>query len=344
MAIRLFARRFLRIALLSAATGSAAACSLGNQEAPELIGPSQFGRTITLTATPDQLVQDGTSQTTVTAVVRNEAGAPVQGVLLNFGVTSSDGRFITPSAQAVVTDANGRAQVTVTAPAAPSALPDSPVTLTVTASPVGDNLDNVTPQQISVRLVPPPGTLPANNPPVAAFTASPTVASVNQNITFDASSTTDERVVCGTNCTYAWDFGDGTLGSGITVTKQFSTSAGTSVTVTLTVTDPRGATDTETRTITVTAPTAPDASITVSPTQPRVNQAVNFDASGSTVGSGASITQYEWVWGDGTANTTSASAQTQHTYSAAGTYVVRLTVRDSLGRTDSTTTNVTIAQ
>ena len=340
---RILHRSWIRIGAAAVALITAG-CTLPKQEAPGFIGPSRFGRTITLSATPDQLVQDGASQTTITAVLRDETGSPVRGVLLNFTASSSDGRTVEPSAQGVVTDTNGRAQVTVTAPPAPAALPISAVTLTVTASAVGDDLSNVNPQQVFVQLVPPAGTLPANNAPVAAFTTSPTVINIGQNITFDASATTDEGTVCGASCTYAWDFGDGTTASGVIVTKQFSTTAPSSVTVTLTVTDARGGTDTEARTFTINAPTAPDANITVSPTQPRVNQAVNFDAGGSTIGSGATIVQYEWVWGDGSANTTTTSPQAQHTYSAAATYVVRLTIRDSFGRTDTTTTNVTVAQ
>jgi PKD repeat protein len=68
---------------------------------------------------------------------------------------------------------------------------------------------------------------------------------------------------------------------------------------------------------------------------------LNFDGSGSAaVAVGATIVEYTWTWGDGTA--ASSGAQTTHTYSAAGTYVVRLTVRDSLGRTGTVTVSVTV--
>jgi len=56
---------------------------------------------------------------------------------------------------------------------------------------------------------------------------------------------------------------------------------------------------------------------------------VHFDASASSDADG-SITSYTWHFGDGATQTTT-SATTSHTYSAARTYTVMLTVHDSAG-------------
>ena len=66
-----------------------------------------------LSATPDRLPRDGSSQSVITVTVRDEASRPVAGQRLN--VSSSVG---TLSATDVVTNANGQASVTFTAPVA----------------------------------------------------------------------------------------------------------------------------------------------------------------------------------------------------------------------------------
>jgi microbial collagenase len=72
---------------------------------------------------------------------------------------------------------------------------------------------------------------------------------------------------------------------------------------------------------------------------------LNFDAGGSTAATGTTIVRYNWVWGDGT-STETTDPQIAHVFSTGlpvGTYVVRLTVRDSLGRTATTTASVTVS-
>ncbi len=72
----------------------------------------------------------------------------------------------------------------------------------------------------------------ANKPPVASFTATP----VNLTVSFNAAASSDPD---GTIATYAWAFGDGTTGSGVTASHTYA-SAGTYAVV-LTVTDNQGA-------------------------------------------------------------------------------------------------------
>ncbi|RJS81043.1 PKD domain-containing protein, partial [Methanophagales archaeon] len=88
-----------------------------------------------------------------------------------------------------------------------------------------------------------------NQPPTASFTYSPQNPVVGEEITFDASSSTDPD---GSIVSYEWDFGDGNTGSGKIVTHSYP-SAG-DYTVTLTVTDDKGAKDSTTKEIKVTPP------------------------------------------------------------------------------------------
>jgi len=65
-----------------------------------------------------------------------------------------------------------------------------------------------------------------------------------------------------------------------------------------------------------------------------------FDASASSDSDG-SISSYRWDFGEGDA-TESTSAVSNHTYAAAGTYTVNLTVTDNEGATDTSSKTVTV--
>ena len=127
--------------------------------------------------------------------------------------------------------------------------------------------------------------------------------------------------------------------TGQTISKTFSDPGNFSVA--LTITDPFGRSATTSRLITVVQGTAPTASFVFSPTDPRVNQAVNFNGSASTAASGRRIVTYRWDFGDG-AQTETSGPTASHTYTLARTYTVTLTVVDDTGRTGTTSQEVTI--
>jgi PKD repeat protein len=125
----------------------------------------------------------------------------------------------------------------------------SPGTYTITAEaavPDDQNqADNTNSTTVKVNPKPQPP-----QPPTAAFTYSPSKPLVGQTVLFNASASYDPD---GTIVSYSWDFGDGTTGSGKTVTHKYAKAG--KYTVKLTVTDDDGQTsDPVSKLITVEAP------------------------------------------------------------------------------------------
>jgi hypothetical protein len=79
-------RHLLSIAAaLVLATGG---CSLDKVEDPPLVGPSETGLSVQLTALPDTLNADGVSQAVVQMVLRDPSGQPVSGRAILFCTTT----------------------------------------------------------------------------------------------------------------------------------------------------------------------------------------------------------------------------------------------------------------
>ena len=111
-----------------------------------------------------------------------------------------------------------------------------------------------------------------NQAPTASFTFSCTGLTCN----FNASASSDPD---GSIANYAWNFGDGTTGSGVTPSKTFA-SSGTR-TVTLTVTDNGGTSGNTSQSVTVTAPT--DLTLTVTVRKIRGTSFADLSWTGSSV-------------------------------------------------------------
>jgi PKD repeat protein len=164
-----------------------------------------------------------------------------------------------------------------------------------------------------------------NERPAASFT----FACQGFTCTVDGSASWDPD---GAITSYAWHFGDGTTGSGATVSHTYAAPGVYGVT--LTVTDDGGATGTQSTSVSINAP--PVASSTFACN----GLTCNFGGSGSSDPDGT-ITSYAWTFGDGM---TASGPTVSHTYVAAGTYIVTLTVTDNGGATGTQGQNVTVSQ
>jgi hypothetical protein len=107
-------RALLALSLTVALTG----CAIDETPAPSLTGPSELGLSVALTASPDTLLMNGTAQSTVSVVVRNNNGQLVPGQVfyVQTRVGSTVNGFGTLSASSITTDSQGRAAVLFTAP------------------------------------------------------------------------------------------------------------------------------------------------------------------------------------------------------------------------------------
>ena len=173
---------------------------------------------------------------------------------------------------------------------------------------------------------------PSTGPTIARFTFSPTNPTINQDVSFNGSSSTVS------NGTFAWDFGDGQTGAGVTVTHQYPRSG--TFTVTLSVTSDTRATSTSSRTINVSATLPPTtANFTFSPTNPAINQDVVFNTIAQGPG-GIVAGIFAWDFGDGG---TGAGATVTHRYARGGTFTVTLRVTTDTGLSATTSRPIAVS-
>lgn len=341
-----------RLPILGAFLLGLAGCTVKSTEAPDLIGPSEFGLSFSVTATPDSVPQDGSSTASVVVQAFDSNGAPkanvtfrveiqVGGVPVDYGMLSN---------KSIVTRTDGRATTLYTAPPPLPAGANldycQPGLFTailaggcveIVATPVGSDFRTGMTQFAQVHLVPQGVILPPAGTPTASFIFSPTTPSANAPVQFDASASSSPNE---TITSYAWDFGDGTTGSGRTTSHVFG--AAQTYSVTLTVTNDRGRSASVTKTVTVAAASTPTAAFVFSPSAPTVKAEVFFDASDSRAGNGHRIVSYQWNWGDGESAPASASPLQQHDYQSAGTFKVVLTVTDESGQIGTTSKDVAV--
>jgi PKD repeat protein len=153
---------------------------------------------------------------------------------------------------------------------------------------------------------------------LSAFNDSPTP--LGEATTFTA------VITAGTNLTFTWDFGDGTLGGGDIVTHTFAAPGLYTATVT--------ATNSISPAIATTLATILDlpiqglSAVNDSPTP--LGEATTFTA---VITAGTNVT-YTWDFGDGTLG---SGAVVTHTYAAAGTYTATVTATNSANSLSQTT-------
>ncbi len=319
-----------------------AGCTVKEVEPPSLAGPSTLAQSLIISAVPDSILQDQSSSTIV-VLARGPNGQGIDGLRLRAQVFVNDVAldFGTLAPKETITGGGttrGEARFVYTAPSRPVESVGIGTRVTIRVTPVGTDSGNLTPSDVHVNVIPPGVILPPNGAPVAAFSVSPSGLTRGVTATFDASTSTDEGVVCGSACAYRWNFGDGSTGSGMLTTHQYRSSG--SFPVILTVTDIRGMSGSATQTLSVAAAAAPTAAFVFSPSSPARGQTIFFNASTSRPATNRSIVSYDWDFGDGR----SASGLTAtKIYDSNGAFVVVLTVKDDVNEIGTSTQTITIS-
>jgi len=206
------------------------------------------------------------------------------------------------------------------------------------------------------------GTGPLQAPvvtPTARFSFSPSAPPANSPVQFDGSLScvgpADPTAVtpCGGNASgaitaYNWNFGDGTGGSDPVASHKFGV-AGTYA-VTLTVVNSSGRSHTTSHPVPVAVGLGPTANFTISPTDPEPYYSVVFNGQASTPGTGHTIQQWNWDFGDvfplppGVPPQATTGSVVTHQFFAlpTTTYTIVLTVVDEAGQSSSTTKTLTV--
>ena len=129
-------------------------CRLADSTMPPLAGPSSLGLSLTITASPDTLAEDGRSQSIVSIEARDAAGRTVSNLSFAVDLESDEpfnlGRI---SARTVVTDLSGRAVVIYTAPPRVSTNHAGRVVV-LAFTPVGTDFGSQTMRRVQIRLRP----------------------------------------------------------------------------------------------------------------------------------------------------------------------------------------------
>jgi hypothetical protein len=222
------------------AVALSAGCSIADQKAPDLTGPSELGLSLAITATPDLIAANGASQSVINVVARDANGQPAANVELRVDTVDAGGAVVETgmlSARRITTGSNGQASVTFTAPMETSFGVDCNCTVKVRLLPISTNSGSQWARFVMIKLVP-PATIVVPGAPTPDFFFNPAQPRPGQDVLFDASRSFDSD---GFIASYKWEWGD----ADPPVTRATATedhdyaSAGTYF-VTLTVTDNAG--------------------------------------------------------------------------------------------------------
>jgi cytochrome c len=186
-------------------------------------------------------------------------------------------------------------------------------------------------QTIAIAVSDPPG----NRPPSVDAAAAPRSGHAPLDVVLTAEGTDPD----GDALTYAWDFGDGSATAQGRRARHTYTHSGT-FTARVTATDAAGATASDTVDVVVGDPAANQAPTVVAAADPAGGTAplkVSFTADGSDPDGDA--LSYAWNFGDGGQG---GGQKVTHTFAAAGSYAVTVTVRDAAGGTGVATLPVVV--
>ena len=182
---------------------------------------------------------------------------------------------------------------------------------------------------------------PVGNQAPVADPNGPYNGTVGVPVTFNGNGSSDPD---GTIVQYDWDFGDGTSAPNAGPTPSHTYATAGTFTVSLTVTDDGGLTNTATTTATIVAAAQDPIADPNGPYTGTTNVALTLNGGASFDPDGGVITQYDWDFGDGSPAVSVTTPTVSHTYTAAGTYTVTLTVVDDEGATSApATTTATIS-
>jgi DNA/RNA endonuclease G (NUC1) len=175
-------------------------------------------------------------------------------------------------------------------------------------------------------------------PPIGVIAGPAGAIAEGDTASFDATASLDPN---GTVASYSWDFGDGSIGSGVSVTHTYAQDG--AFTVRLIVTDNDGLTDSTTFTVNVT-----NVAPVVGPVpNGALNVGATYTAAGAFSDPGADAWTATVNWGDGSASETvplsSRNFSLTHIYTAGGTYTVTIDIADDDTSTSGMHT-VTVAQ
>jgi len=208
-----------------------------------------------------------------------------------------------------------------------------------------------------------PGTPAANTPTVAVLLPGASfISETGYQVTFTASAVDPNPGA--TITSFTWDFGDGSTPVTVqtsadplgTATHAFTGTVGAdkSFTVTVKATDSLGLTSATAATTTINIPkdalvkatvSAPLTSLNIAPAESYTFRAQYDPAS---LLPGVTAASYVWDFGDGTTPlpevpvTTASDGALLHTFATAGTYAVKVAVKDSLGNTGTASSAVSV--
>lgn len=174
----------------------------------------------------------------------------------------------------------------------------------------------------------PPPPMPPSTP---AISATPTSATVGQQISFGATSTDPQSSAL----SYAWNFGDSGAGTGSSITHAYAALG--KYTVKVTATDQAGLSSSATTTVSVTAAPPSVGDIEVFGNGVLLGQSVKLF--GFAVDPNSLALTFSWDFGD---SSTASGASVHHEYRSVGSYVITLTATNSGGGSASKQVYMTV--